>query len=297
MPPVRVSVIIPAFRRARMLMAALSSVQEQTFSEFEVIVVDDHSEDGGETRAVVESLNDPRFIYLQLESRRGPAGARNAASRLCRGEYVSFLDSDDLLRPEKLARHVHLLDHDPDVAMVYSDEYIMGPDGRISPSAAAAQRGGALPSGRIARDFVRESFVATMTVTVRRNVLIELGGFDETMEFNEDDDLWFRIMLRHKVVCSDYVAGVRRLHAHNMSMDTGRMVSCQIECMEKYMGSVPDFVVENRQLFLLRLRRTMKSYGWSRLRRFRFPRMTVLRAYLGARRRLRALSLPGGKDD
>jgi glycosyltransferase involved in cell wall biosynthesis len=280
-----------------MLADALISVQEQTFPYFEVIVADDHSEDEGETKAVVESLNDPRFTYLHLDSRRGPAGARNAASHVCRGEYVSFLDSDDLMRPEKLASHVHILDNDPDAAMVYSDEYIMGPDGRISPSGAAAQRGGPLPSGHIARDFVLESFVATMTVTVRRSILTELGGFDESMEFNEDDDLWFRIMLRHRVVCSDYVAGVRRLHGHNMSIDASRMVSCQIRCMEKYMSSDPAFVAENRQLFLLRLRQTMKTYGWSRLRRFRLPRVTILRAYLGTRSRLKALSLSGGKDD
>jgi glycosyltransferase involved in cell wall biosynthesis len=286
---VTVSVIMPTYRRSGVLSGALESIQKQTFTDFDVVVADDHSEDDGQTERVVESLRDGRFRYLGLDHRHGPAGARNAASHLCRGEYLSFLDSDDLWMSQKLEDQLPVLKNDPEVAMVYSDEYTLASEGPNSDIPVRPQRRRPLPSGFIAREFFAESFIGTMTVTLRRSVFEEMGGFDESLMFNEDDDLWFRIMLRHKVVCSAYVSGVRRLHGTNMSVDRDEMTYYQFRTIAKYIGSYPDFIQENLELAKKRLNTIFGSYLVLNAKQHSLPRLKVVKAYLHVRNLLHRL--------
>lgn len=103
-----VSVIIPAYNRGHTIDRAIQSVLEQTFQDFEMIVVDDSSIDG--TRARVEGFRDPRIRYLRHEQNRGAAAARNTGIRAARGEYLAFLDSDDEWLPQKLDEQIALLE-------------------------------------------------------------------------------------------------------------------------------------------------------------------------------------------
>ena len=192
----KISLIIPTFRRYQLLTEALQSVQEQTFQDFEVIVVDDHSDDKGETKKIVERLNDSRFKYIYLDANHGPAYARNQALPYCTGEYLSFLDSDDLLSRRKFEVHMILLENNPDVAMIYSDENILYANGKMMGKVHQLWRKSPMPSGYIAKDFIQESFIGNMTVTLRKSIFEEIGGFDENMALNEDDDLFFRIMMK-----------------------------------------------------------------------------------------------------
>jgi glycosyltransferase involved in cell wall biosynthesis len=280
-----VSVIIPTYRRSGLLAEALNSVLSQTFGDFEVVVVDDFSNDGGETEAIVKSFSESRFKYLCLDSRKGPAGARNAAFPYCEGKYLSFLDSDDLIRPEKLKNQIFILDNNPDVAMVYSDEYILYEHGGMSPEPSRKHRVPPLPSGFIARDFFLDSFIGTMTVTLRKDVFEEAGGFDEELMLNEDDDLWLRIMIGQKVVCSDYPAGVRRLHnggvSHegNISRNRDKMVFYQYQCFFKYFATNEDFVRKNTDIFRLRASRIMLGYVKHCLTNFAAPKIRNIRLY------------------
>jgi glycosyltransferase involved in cell wall biosynthesis len=113
----RVSVLIPTYNRAALLREALDSVFAQTFQDFEIIVVDDGSTD--DTREVVGSYG-PDVQYLFIDH-GGPARARNAGMQAARGEYLCYLDSDDLYYPHKLALQVDHLDRHPDSVMVYTD--------------------------------------------------------------------------------------------------------------------------------------------------------------------------------
>lgn len=276
----KVSVIIPTYRRAVLLKDALHSVLGQTFQDFEVIVVDDFSDDHGETRRVVESFKDERLIFLPLSNNRGPAAARNAALSLCTGEYLSFLDSDDLMTPRKLEEQVLILDSDPGIAMVYSDEYLLDKAGNISSCTVHSNRIPPLPSGAIARDFFQESFIATMTVTLRRLVFDEMSGFDENLIWNEDDDLWFRIMLKYKVVFSNYPGGIRRIHSDNMSRDREKMTLFQLQCIEKYVRYFPEFIQNNQDIVSKRILSLVLTYIRSKLRRARIPKWSIIRSCL-----------------
>ena len=113
----RVSVIIPTYNRANMVGDAVQSVLEQSYADWELIVVDDGSQDN--TRDVLADYSDPRIRYIYQENRKLP-GARNTGIRAGTGEYVAFLDSDDLFTPGKLERQVAVLDRSPDVGLVAS---------------------------------------------------------------------------------------------------------------------------------------------------------------------------------
>ena len=279
-----VSVIVPTHNRASMLQHALESIVRQSFDDFDVVVVDDHSDDAEAARRVVESLGDARFSCIYLHRSAGPAGARNQALPYCTGRYLSFLDDDDLLMPEKLEIQVGLLETDPDVAMVYSDEYALRLDGTLS--ATSLRAGRTLPSGNIARDFFLESFIGTMTVTLRRSAFEEAGGFDESLIWNEDDDLWFRVMMKHRVQCSEYVAGIRRLHGSNMSRDRKEMVLSQFRCVEKYIVLYPEFVEENGKDVKARVEGIWRGYLAARIRKCKIPSWRVRAAYVDLQRSL-----------
>ena len=114
-----VSVVIPTFNRAWIIGEALQSVFAQTFRDFEVLVVDDGSTD--DTVSVIESIKDPRLHYIRKDQNAGCGAAYNSGIRAARGEYISFLDSDDLWKPEKLEYEVRFLDNHSEVQAVFSD--------------------------------------------------------------------------------------------------------------------------------------------------------------------------------
>ena len=186
----RVSVIIPAYNRAETLPVALDSLLAQTYVDFEAIVVDDGSTDN--TRAVAEEYckKDPRIIYYYQENKERSA-ARNQGIRLSRGEYITFLDSDDMYFPEKIKKQVAVLDSVKDSDFVYGYYKAMDQNGNIIEGGAAPVY---LLSGNIYPEIMRYTGVCIPMsgVMVRKKLLEKTGGFDETMTVNEDQDLWRR---------------------------------------------------------------------------------------------------------
>ena len=195
----KVSVIIPTYNRASLLKEAIQSVLDQTYTDYEIIVVDDGSNDN--TDEVVSKLNQSSGkvrYYYQVNS--GRSAARNYGISLAKGEYVAFLDADDKFLPDKLYTEVRALEDNPDYGMAYSYSIAVDENG-------GRLRGGSrLPrtklSGRIYPEmlFFKGTTITTPTVMVRTRVLSEVGGFDETMHICEDLDMWRRIARRYKVL-------------------------------------------------------------------------------------------------
>jgi glycosyltransferase involved in cell wall biosynthesis len=270
-----VSVIIPVYNRLLYLQAAIESVLAQTYQVFEIIVVDD-----GSIVDVMGVLRPfmGRVSYLRQEH-RGVAAARNLGVSASRGEYLAFLDSDDIFMPAKLERQLTDLLKNSQVAMAYSDEFLIDNSGNTSSSALRVKRTPPLPSGCIAKDFFVDSFIGTMTVFLRRSVFDEVGGFDESMLYNEDDDLWLRIMLKYPVICSGYVSGARRIHDTNMSRDRSKMVYYQLKCIGKYIIEYKCFCFDNNAIILTRINSLLGDYlRWS-LKDRRIPSLRVLAEY------------------
>jgi glycosyltransferase involved in cell wall biosynthesis len=182
----RVTVVIPTYNRAPLLVEAIESVLRQTYRDLEVVVCDDGSGDG--TAARVEVLG-ARVRYVALPHSGRPGAPRNRGIEVARGELIAFLDDDDLWEPDKLARQVELMDRDG-LNLVYTDRLLRFDDGStselvVSPAPASPDR---------LLDLVLAGhFPSVCSMLVQRTLLQEIDAFDETLVTGEDLDLWLRI--------------------------------------------------------------------------------------------------------
>lgn len=184
---VTVSVIIPTYNRAHMVSRAIQSVLNQTYQDFEIIVVDDCSTDN--TEEVVKGFNDSRICYIRHEQNRGGSAARNTGIRIARGEYIAFLDSDDEWLPKKLERQICLFSKDPNCGAVYTNLLHCFYNDR---STKAIQR--RQPEGHILKDLLMSNVVAsTSSVMVKQQCFDKAGLFDEGLPSCQDWDMWIRI--------------------------------------------------------------------------------------------------------
>lgn len=201
----RVSVIVPTYNRASVLGEALESVLEQSYRDFELIVVDDGSTD--QTAEVVGRYGD-RVRTLRREANGGCGAARNDGIRASRGELIAFLDSDDVYLPGRLEACVQALDARPDCGGAYCDSRHVAPDG--APMPTRLSRAGHYLSGRIFRGELLHFALHTNTITVRRRCFDEVGLFDEASLRFEDQHMWLRLTHRYPFVCVPEALAVYR---------------------------------------------------------------------------------------
>lgn len=191
-PGCRLSVVIPAFGSEAHIGPTLLQLRSQTFSDFEIIVVNDGSKDG--TSATVRRImdEDPR-IRLFEQPNRGMAAARNHGIAVSHGEVLAFLDDDDLWSPRKLELQLARLDAVPEAAVVSCFSGLVDPDRRL-----LGWRFGGSTEGDVYREMLECDAVSGGSVAiVRRGPLEEVGGFDESLLYRADWDLWIRLARRH----------------------------------------------------------------------------------------------------
>ncbi|MCA9940788.1 MAG: glycosyltransferase family 2 protein [Anaerolineales bacterium] len=206
----RVSVIIPAYNHAPYVRACVDSALAQTYTDREVIVVDDGSTDG--TREILRDYGEA--IHLILQPNRGTQAARNTAVRAASGEFIALLDSDDVWLPAKLEKQVAALERQPAAGLVYSLAYTIDATGRRLNGGNPT--GVVLPEGADAfQELLRGDFMPALTVMIRRACLQEIGLFDETLIGSGDWDLWLRIAARYPVICVPEPLALYRLHGTN----------------------------------------------------------------------------------
>jgi len=184
-----VSVIIPAFNAAGVITQSLASVRDQTFRDFEAIIVDDGSTDDTAALARRFCAADPRFCVLQ-QAHTGIPVARNAAIARARGAWIAFQDADDVWLPQKLERQVELSRADPRANLLFTNFYYWDGDRDLHANYLAGQP---LPEGDAARELVSACVYGNLTVMLRRETFRRVGGFDPAFEFAQDWDLWLRI--------------------------------------------------------------------------------------------------------
>jgi len=213
----RVSVIIPTYNRAAYIAEAIRSVQAQTYPALEIIVADDGSTD--DTPAIVARFGDA-ITYVPLPHRGQPAATRNTGLREASGEFVAFLDSDDLFLPNKLELQLAALEAHPQAGLVYSNGHYFRDD-PAQPTGYALD-GLPTPSGDVLAELLRGNVVASPAVVlIRRTCLDVVGMLDENPDFFgvEDYDLWLRIAAQFSVVYAPGdVAAIRR-HKQSISAD------------------------------------------------------------------------------
>jgi glycosyltransferase involved in cell wall biosynthesis len=239
----RVSVIIPTYNRAALIGEAIASALAQTFRDFEIIVADDGSTDN--TAQVVAQFGSA-IKFIALPHRGQPAATRNAGLQQANGEFIAFLDSDDVYFPNKLALQVSALASNSELGMVYSNGVFF----RENPGAPVGrvQDGLPTPSGNIFSELLRGNFLAPPVVLIRRAALDAVGGFDERPGFFgvEDYDLWLRLAVRFQAqyVPGD-VAAIRR-HSQSVSRDVVALRKRVLQVLAKMDARYPDLMREHR---------------------------------------------------
>ena len=189
-----VSVIIPTYNRAAMIGRAVESVLAQTFSDYELIVVDDGSTD--ETEGVLSAYRNQ--ITVLKQPNRGVSSARNHGIENAKGHLIAFLDSDDLWLPEKLSRQTAFFKSHPRALICQTEEIWIRDGRRVNPK----QRHRKL-NGDIFIPSLELCLVSPSAVMLHKSLFNEIGKFDEALPACEDYDLWLRISCRHPVYLID----------------------------------------------------------------------------------------------
>lgn len=185
-----VSVIIPTFNRKAFLQECIESVLSQTFRDFELIVVDDGSTDDSEKLLQQHKEN---LRYFKQEQ-RGPSSARNFGIRKSCGDWICFLDSDDLWLPDKLHVQMRYVLENPDCRICYTEEIWYRNNRRVNPAKKHQKY-----SGWIYQKMLPLCIISPSSVIIHRSVLDRVGWFDEELPACEDYDLWLRIALHFPI--------------------------------------------------------------------------------------------------
>ena len=184
----KVSVIVPTYNRANQLEGTLRSIVSQTYQDFELIVVDDGSTDN--TSKVIESF--PSAQYLPMKKNSGVSKARNIGLACAKGEFICFLDSDDLWKEKKLEIQIHWMESNTDNQVCYTDEIWVRNGVRVNQMNKHRKY-----TGDIFRHCLALCIVSPSSVMIRAKLFSEIGNFDESLPACEDYDLWLRIAVKY----------------------------------------------------------------------------------------------------
>lgn len=210
----KVSVIIATYNHAKYLPRAIDSVLEQTYQDFEIIVIDDGSTDN--TKAACERYSDkyPNKVKYFYQQNSGPAAARNKGIKKASGEYAAFLDADDLWMKEKLQIQIEFLEKNRDISFVYGKAKVLDESGNQI---------GIKPERYQQHDFSKLildwGHFPMMTVVVRKECFDKVGYFAEDLYIMEDIHLWIRISKFFKIHGLDQFLGSYFKHGSNVTLN------------------------------------------------------------------------------
>lgn len=187
-----VSIIIPTFNRAYCIKVAIQSVLNQTYTNFELIIVDDGSTDN--TEEIIHGIKDNRIRYVKMPRNDGPSAARNYGVKCAKFEIIAFHDSDDEWVSNKLERQMDILKQKENVAMVYTQ---MNCINKISGKEILIPNNSLIPmecrEGRIFPYLLVFNYIGAPTMVVRKTCFEQIGGFDEDLLCLEDWDFVLRL--------------------------------------------------------------------------------------------------------
>ncbi len=191
--PNLISVIIPTYNRHYLLQKAINSVLIQTYSDFELIIVDDCSTDG--TEDFVKSLSDKRIRYIKHEKNKHASASRNTGIQLSRGEFIAFLDDDDQWLPSKLEKQLELLKRSPlSTGLIYCWMDYINQNEEIVSTVRPTIKGNVFQYV-----FDKQRIGGCPTLLIRKSVIKDCGFFDETLLRGNDGDFIRRVCLKYKI--------------------------------------------------------------------------------------------------
>jgi glycosyltransferase involved in cell wall biosynthesis len=231
----RVSVVIPYYNTAEVVAETLDSVLAQTYTDYEIILVNDGSPDTARLERVLAPYGD-KLKYIRTEN-RGVSAARNRGIREARGELIAFVDSDDLWMPDYLSYQVGQLDADPSADIVYPNAIIFGAG--ESGRRLAMDLSRPKPEVTFTR-LVTEECAVVVSVLARKTSLERVGLLDEQLSRCEDFDLWLRCLKANSRIIYHHKVLLRyRRRPGSLSSDPARMAAHAAKVLRKMQHAVP----------------------------------------------------------
>ena len=234
----KISVIIPTYNHGRFVGKAINSVLNQTYKDFEIIVVDDGSTDN--TRGLINAYgNQIKYIY---QANQGLASARNTGIQASRAKYVAFLDADDWFAKENLEIKVSYMQNHPEATWVYSDwQYLDDKGNYLEKGSTIFKYAQKRLTGHIFEELVyNRNFISPCTVAVKKTTLEDVGYFDPAVICQEDLDLWLRISLKYPAHYIDKVLVYVTALPGSLSRDFSKWVSGNAVIVDKLKHLIPD---------------------------------------------------------
>lgn len=227
-----VSVVIPAYNAVSYLPQTMGSVLQQTFTDFEVLIVDDGSSD--DTANWAAQITDSR-VRLISQPNQGAGAARNTGIENARGEYIAFLDADDFWEPTKLAKQVQCLDTRPEIGLVHTWVNVANADGRLSERVMTTEGEGHIWHQIVVYNPVKSG----STAMVRRECFEAVGRFDSSLKYAEDWDMWVRVSRKYAVCVLHEPLASYRIHPFNKSKNYEGQLSSFCRIIDKAFESPP----------------------------------------------------------
>lgn len=223
-----VSVVMASYNSAPYIGTAIRSVINQSYPYWELHVIDDGSSDDS-VAAIEPFLQDTR-IHLHCQENRGQASAKNRGLLAARGEFIAFLDADDLWSADKLEKQLPGFDMHPDAGIIHTNVMLISENGEFLGSPRRTY-----PQGWISGDLLFENCVNGMASIVPRKCIERIGIFDESLAMGIDYDLWLRISARYPIFYMDVVTYFYRQWGGQMSHRYEQRMAHGIRIMSKFL--------------------------------------------------------------
>jgi glycosyltransferase involved in cell wall biosynthesis len=238
----KVSVIIPVYNGGEFLSKAMESVIAQTYSDWQIVAVNDGSTDNSLEILRMYEHRLPSKIHIVSQKNSGASSARNRGIIESKGEYIAFLDSDDSWLPEKLEKQVEFLESNKELGLVYSDCYIIDNGSNMEENTYLCRT---KPfRGNIFSELVYNNFIPTSTVLVRRKVLDKVGLFNPVLRISQDYDLWLRLAEIYSVDFINQPLAKYRFHNEGISKNVELMIAEDFQILEYWLNKRPELRAE-----------------------------------------------------
>ncbi len=243
------SVVIPVYNVEKFVHAAVQSVLNQTYKNFELLIVDDGSSD--QSIEICRRFLDPRIKIIQQKN-RGLSGARNTGIRYAKGEYLAFLDADDIWLPEKLLKHAEHLDNSPEAGVSFSYSQLIDENSQPLSSYILAKLSGITipdlfrtnPVGNGSAPVIRREVLDEIKVEENRYGAMEDFYFDEDLRRNEDYEIWLRIAIQTnwKIEGIANVLTLYRVNPDSLSANLDKQQEAWEQALEKIRIYAPETI-------------------------------------------------------
>lgn len=231
-----ISAIIPTYNNAAFIKDAVLSIQQQSVSVTEIIIVDDGSTDN--TEQVIQSLEG--HIHYLRQQNQGPSAARNTGIKVAKGDWIAFLDADDQWTIDKLEKQIQTLHKYPELKLIAGDMSEIDIENQVLVTSVLnkhhflekfeALNGKPIPNAFI--ELLRKNFIPTGTVLIKKDALLEAGLFNDHIRYGEDLELWAKIASKHPITCLPNVLMLRRQHGSNSTQSEEPLLTDLIKVME-----------------------------------------------------------------